>query len=355
MMVMEGKMLYPKLIIKTPTPSLYRDVHQKFKKIFQQYSPNVTPKSIDEAIIDFTPTYKYFNRPLTEIGMEIKRRFRKEIGEWMSCNIGIGTNRFFAKTAAGLHKPNGLDIMDATNATEIYKKLKLIDLCGINTRYEARLNAYGIVTPMQFLEAPLQKLKKQVFRSIVGYYWFLRLRGHEIDAVEFKRKSFGHSYALRNQTNDKAELSKLVMKLCEKTGRRLRRNSYSAMGMHVACLYTDGTYWHEGKKQHTPLYISFDIYRAAMRLLNHSGYEKRVRNLAVSVFDLIEHKCEQLELFNSPMSDVAAACDDMNDRYGEFVITPALMMGMKDTILDRVAFGSVKDLEDLYTDKGDNY
>jgi nucleotidyltransferase/DNA polymerase involved in DNA repair len=55
-----------------------------------------------------------------------------------------------------------------------------------------------------------------------------RLRGHEIDAVDFKHKSFGNTYALQKQTNDERELAKLLMKLCEKTGRRLRRAKYSA-------------------------------------------------------------------------------------------------------------------------------
>jgi DNA polymerase-4 len=71
----------------------------------------------------------------------------------------------------------------------VYKGVKLLDLNGINTRFQARLNAYGIFTPTEFYHAPLEKLKKQVFQSILGYYWYLRLRGHEIDAVDFKRKS----------------------------------------------------------------------------------------------------------------------------------------------------------------------
>ena len=83
---------------------------------------------------------------------------------------------------------------------------------------------------MEFYQAPLELLKKQVFQSILGYYWYLRLRGHEIDAVDFKRKSFGNTYALQKQTNDPRELAKLLMKLCEKTGRRLRRARYSAQG-----------------------------------------------------------------------------------------------------------------------------
>jgi hypothetical protein len=69
------------------------------------------------------------------------------------------------------------------------------------------------------------------------------------------------------------------------------------------------------------------------------GYKKRVRNLAVSVYDLVPHHSEQLEMFSSRSHAVAEAMDTINDKYGEFVITPALMMGMDDTITDRIAFG----------------
>jgi hypothetical protein len=86
----------------------------------------------------------------------------------------------------------------------------------------------------------------------------------------------------------------------------------------------------------------------AMPLLNLSGFKKRVRNLAVSVYDLIPSHSEQLEMFASKSRAVAKAMDKINDTYGEFVITPALMMGMDDTIIDRIAFGGVKELEELY-------
>ena len=82
--------------------------------------------------------------------------------------------------------------------------------------------------------------------------------------------------------------------------------------------------------------------------MNQSGYPKRVRNLAVSVYDLVPHQSEQLEMFDSRSHAVAEVMDKINEKYGEFVITPALMMGMDDTIIDRIAFGGVKELEELY-------
>jgi DNA polymerase IV len=95
---------------------------------------------------------------------------------------------------------------------------------------------------------------------------------------------------------------------------------------------------------HTPR----EIYTEALRLLDLSGYTKRVRNLAVSVYDLLPHRSEQLEMFSQRSHAVAEAMDKINDKYGEFVITPALMMGMDEMIIDRIAFGGVKELEELY-------
>ena len=176
----------------------------KFRKIFLDYTPDVTPKSIDEAVLDFSRVNNQvlFRKSLIDIGFEIKKWIRKEIGEWVSCNVGIGTNRFLAKTAASLHKPDGLDIITYKNLEKVYSALTLLDLCGINTRFQARLNVNRIFTPLQFLRADLQTLKKQVFQSICGYYWYLCIRGWEIDAVDFKRKSYGQSYALGKKSSD---------------------------------------------------------------------------------------------------------------------------------------------------------
>jgi hypothetical protein len=75
---------------------------------------------------------------------------------------------------------------------------------------------------------------------------------------------------------------------------------------------------------------------------------KRARNLAVNVSALIPVRSQQLEMFAQRSHAVARAMDRINDRYDEFVIKPALMMGMDDTIIDHIAFGGVKELEELY-------
>src|SRR6266404_4601809 len=163
MRVRDAQEIYPKVIVRSPDPPKYRDVHLKFKKIFQDYSPDVTPRSIDEAVIDFRPV-ENLHTDLVAAAKEIKQRMKDEIGEWIFCSIGIGTNMFLAKLAASLHKPDGLTLIDYTNLIATYKSAKLLDLNGINVRYQARLNIHGIHTPFDFFNATREKLEKEVFR-----------------------------------------------------------------------------------------------------------------------------------------------------------------------------------------------
>ena len=76
MRIREARLICPEIVVRTPDPPKYRDVHMKFKKIFQYYSPDVTPKSIDEAIIDFAPV-ESLGVDLVRISQEIKMRMKK--------------------------------------------------------------------------------------------------------------------------------------------------------------------------------------------------------------------------------------------------------------------------------------
>lgn len=348
----ECKKIAPEFVSLPVDAPKYRDAHIRFKKIFMSYTNNVVPKSIDEAVIDFTNSPIIKQKDMVGIGVEIKQRVKDEIGDWVRVNVGIGSNRFLAKTAAGINKPDGLEFIDHKNLLKTLKKLELLDLTGINVRYRARLNAKGIFTPLDLYDAPALKLKKEVFNSIIGVRWYLRLRGWEVDNAKQTRKTFGHQYALGKKTADRTDLARLIMKLSEKTGRRLRQAKYRAYGLHISLTYNDYSHWHKGQKTRHELYTSVDIFKAAMNLFDKQPSCKVVKKIAITVYNLKPVSIQQIDLFEDINRDleyrVSRACDDINDSYGEFTVTPAIMMEMNKTILDRISFGKVSNVEDLY-------
>ncbi len=348
MRVREAKQICPDIIILTPDPEKYFDAHRRFRKVLLKYTDRVTPKSIDEFIVDFSGSLAIQQgRSLVDIGYQIKKDMKKALGDYVTVNIGIAPNRFLAKVAAGLNKPDGLDVIDHRNLIKTYRKLILLDLPGINVRYQARLNFADIHSPLQFLEASSWKLKHQVFQSINGYYWYLRLRGYEIDDQPTNIQSFGQQYALGDKTADREKLSRLLMKLSEKCGRRLRRHGFTAHGVVLGLGYENHTYWGQRRKAKAPLYTTQDIYRNIMRLMNSAPMPARVTSLDVAVNYLQPVDPVQLGLFDNTRLDVISlmrAVDEANNRYGEFTVVPAIMANMYDLILKRVPFGSVRDI-----------
>lgn len=218
------------------------------------------------------------------------------------------------------------------------------------TRNAIRLGNMGIFSVLDFYQAPVWKLKA-AFSSINGYYWYTRLHGYEVDDVAFGRRSYGNSFALPKPLTTPAELSPILTKLVEKMGSRLRAAGYKAKGIHLAIFFRDGTFWHKGRLIPKVLFDSREMYREAFRLLLVCPYKKTVRNLAVSCFGLVKEKEIQLELFNDVVKKekLVNAVDKVNRRWGNFAVAPARMMATENVVLDRIAFGGVKELEELVT------
>lgn len=339
MRVKDSRLLCPDLIVLSPDPDKYRAVHRSLQKILSDYTPAVVPKSIDEFVLDLAGT-PALCRGLFIIGQEIKNRIWQEVGDYLTVSIGLGPNRFLAKTASNLHKPDGLDEINKDNFLKIYESLSLTDLTGIARQNAIRLSSIGIYTVLDFFHADL-RLLHSAFKSISAYYWLVRLRGWEVDDVDWGVKSFGHSYSLLKFVTKAEDLAPILSKLVEKVGFRMRESSYQAKGVHLGLLFKDHEYWHQGISLDQPVFLSQDIYRVAYRILSHSPYHLPVRNLAVSCFNLSPRNSLQLGLFEDRLKKerLVNALDDINDRWGNFVITPAIMAGTQTAVCDRISFG----------------
>lgn len=347
MRVKDGKSIYRQLIIVPPDPNKYRAVHLKLKELLGSYTDKITPKSIDEFVVDLEGA-PCFKTGVMNVAHEIKQRIKTEIGDFLTVSVGIAPNRFLAKTGAGLHKPDGLDEINENNYREIYEKLRLCDLCGIKTNNAVRLNQMNIFSVIDFFEAGAATLKA-AFGAVTGYYWYLRLRGYEVDDVVFARKSYGNSYALPMPFCSGEELARILQKLTEKTGMRMRRAGYKARGVHVGVLFRDLGYWHHGQVQPEMVWDSRDIYKTALKILNKCPYKKPIHTLSVACFDLVKQSGLQTYLLDDLVKkeNLVKAIDGINERWGNFVITPALMMNTAGYVPDRVAFGGIKELEEI--------
>ena len=378
MRVREGKLLYPHLIVLSPDPEKYCFVNRQLQRLLSEYSSDLSVESIDEMVMDLAraPRLKHESGSMNQeakskqtsmihdsifmirkvanvmqdIGKEIKRKIQTEIGEWLTVSIGIAPNRYLAKIASGLHKPDGLDIIDGNNVEEILGSLVLEDLCGIKEGNATRLRIAGIATPLDFYRATPLALKR-AFRAVTGYFWWLRLHGYEEAAFanssgEPQQKSFGQSYALgRPYLPAQSELHQILYQLVAKMGKRLRDAGFLASGVHTSCLFADHTYWNHGEKLTTALYADNDFYQRAKAIIL-TAPAKPVRILAVNCFNLQKSLYRQENLFfeEERKRFLTRAIDQIADRWGNGTVTSGRVLGTAQHVLDRIAFGRVKEL-----------
>lgn len=350
MRVRDARKLCPELIVLIPDPWKYRNVHLSFRRLLSEYTNDFQAKSIDEFVLQLKGSPSLKRQSTEEIAQEIKDRIREEIGDYLTVSIGISTNRFLAKTASNLKKPDGLSSITEKNHEDIFKKYDVTFLCGIKANNARRLASVGIKTVYDFYKADLWHLRS-AFHSVNSYYWYVRLRGWEIDDTPFGRRSYGNSYSLPKPFSEPHDLAPTLAKLVTKMTSRLRRAGYAARGIHVAISYRNGLYWHKGHAFPRTLFETTDIYKEAFDMLLSSPYREPVRNLAVSCFDLLKKDHLQLELFSDVLKKdrLSKTMDSVNTRFGDFVLTPATMIDMQKYVPDRIAFGNVKELEEFTT------
>lgn len=343
----EARALAPDFVILESDPPKYHYVYQTLASIMKDYSPHVQMKSIDEGIIDFHGTLSMHKRSLENIGYEIKQRVKDSLGDWMKINVGIGPNRFLAKTAASLNKPDGLDTISHANLLEVYKNLKLTDLTGIAKHYEARLNAANIHTPLEFLGASADILRRLVFHSVVGEDWYWRLRGHEVDDMPTKLGNVGRQFVLDVRSNKDEDILPRFHYLCETTAKKLRYNGVNARGVLVWASFQSGDHWYLRKMFKSSFYTDQAIYQRALYLFNQRPKHLIVTSMGITCYQLTPSSRNQVSLFDEVNRQewITEAVDTINERYGNFVVSSAHALTGKHQVKQKIPFGGTKYFE----------
>ena len=325
-----ARKIYPKIIVLESEPEKYREVSRQINRIFSEYTLAVEPYSVDESFLDFRDSKR---NPLVA-GAQIKQRIRREIGDWLTCSVGIAPNKFMAKLAADLQKPDGLSVVWRENLAEIYKSKKLTDLWGINHGWVNRLEKLGIVQPGQLLDYPVQNLISAYGKP--GFYIWQRVNGLEQDVITCstafdgsavrdgertasgvtqnatveryaqrnpetfhdRPKSFGHSWVLNFRTTDKEKLKPAVLRLAEKAARRMRAEGFVARGIYLSVRLVDGNSFHRSKKLGFEVSTGWELYESAIKIWQVWNFPEKVMHIAVGFTDL-KIKVNQLDLFNN--------------------------------------------------------
>jgi DNA polymerase-4 len=346
MKVFEAKAIFPNVLVMEPNPPRYRAVSDRLMEIIERHTPDILRMSIDEASLNLASTPDLVRLGPAGVGLAIKKALREEVGECVTCSVGISTSIWMAKQASNLNKRDGLERIDHTNLVPVFERLKLTDLSGIADASARRLALAGIHTPMEFLCSTPEELHRAGWNAEHANAWLRRLRGFEVGSFEgVSRKSYSHSHVMARATSSQRELEELLMRLSDMVGRRLRAAGRQGRVVSVGVVYRPIA-GHFSKQMTLPNPISTgeEIYRAALELLAAREPRREVGTLGVGLAGLNDADSGQMGLFTGeirPRNErLETAIDAIRDRFGEDAVQRARLLGRAPVVRDRIAFGN---------------
>jgi DNA polymerase-4 len=219
----------------------------------------------------------------------------------------------------------------------------LTDLTGIAHRNEKRLNSVGIMTPLQLLDTDSTTLHRIVFKSVVGDWWYKRLRGWEVDDVSTDVKRVGRQYVLESFSLSYDEILQRLHHLCESVGSRMRSQQKSARGIYVYAKTLERGYWHASSLSSLPFSSDQTIYAQALRLFQKAP--DGIKEIGIHCYELEPIEDSQLSLFNDQIvreRQVTNAIDGINKRFGDRTIHSADTLGTGIYVQAKIPFGSTR-------------
>jgi DNA polymerase-4 len=346
MKVFEAKAIFPAVVVMEPNPPRYRAVSDRLMEIIERHTPDVLRMSIDEASLNLAGTPGLVRLGPRGVGLAIKQALRAEVGECVTCSVGISTSIWMAKQASNLNKRDGLERIDHTNLVSVFERLQLTDLSGIAEASARRLKLAGIHTPLEFLRSTPEALHRAGWNPEHAKGWLRRLRGFEVSTFEgVERKSYSHSHVMARATSSQRELEELLMRLSDMVGRRLRSAGRRGRVVSIGVVYRPVA-GHFSKQVTLPAPISTgeEIYRAALGLLAAREPRREVGTLGVGLAGLTDADSGQMGLFAGevrPRNErLETAIDAIRDRFGEDAVQRARLLGRAQVVRDRIAFGN---------------
>jgi DNA polymerase-4 len=321
----DARQLCPAVVPVQANHRLYTEYHERILKAVDTCLPVENVCSIDEMACKLMGTERQV--PVArKLAVKVKQALREQVGECLTCSIGVAPNVFLGKVGSDLQKPDGLVVITKEDLPGILLGLQLQDIYGIGKRMEQRLHHAGIVNVEQLWKATPHQLRR-VWGGVNGLLFHQMLHGVDIQPPTSRySKSIGHQHVLEPDLRTKKGAHDFAQHLLTKGAERLRRGDYYCrrLGVHLSWVADLGGWWDE-----TDFFETRDTGFLLARLEDIWKRVPRTKPLSVGVvlLDLVHAEQHQPDLFATDTDrrqKLSPLIDRINDRYGRCSIGFAL-------------------------------
>ncbi|WP_378955657.1 DNA polymerase IV [Pelosinus sp. sgz500959] len=319
----EARRRCPEGIFLMPNMDKYAYVSDQIRHIFEDFSPLVEPLSMDEAFLDVTGM-EYLYPDATDIARQIKAKIKNEIN--LTASAGVATNKFLAKLASDLQKPNGLVTIHPGEEISLLAPMPVHKLWGVGHATANLLKKLQIETINDFRHADIKLLEHHLGIGAIDLYNLAWGRDSRPVIPDREAKSIGNENTFERDLRSLDEIKGVLIALSEKLGWRLRK--VGLWGRTITLKIRFSSFRTVTRSITLPSAISLDekIYQTACEMLQKIPLHEGVRLLGITVSKL-GHGSGQLSLFdeskesNERQEKITAVMDKLKDKFGERIIT----------------------------------
>jgi DNA polymerase-4 len=305
--------LCPDAIVLRPRMEHYAQISNQIREIFHRYTPVVEPLSLDEAFLDATESVQLFGSVET-IGRAIKQVIRNELN--LIASVGVAPNKFLAKLASDMDKPDGFTVIDLHAVESVLDPLSVARIWGVGKVTKQRFDRLGIQTIGQLRALSLQQLQDE-FGQNGAQFWRLA-RGIDDRRVIADReaKSISHETTFAEDISDMDVLRAWLMELTEQVAHRLRSHQIQGRTVHLKIRYSNFDTYMRSKSVSPATNATNQLWTMVSQLLSSELPDRPlvVRLLGMGVSSLQKQLPVQQSLFVEEQDDRDTRLDQMADQ-----------------------------------------
>jgi len=313
--VWQARKLHKNIIFVQARPATYVEIHHRIVAAVESCTPVTAVLSIDEMTCDLMGSEQQEKKAIALAG-RIKQAIYTQVGEVLHSSIGIGPNRFLAKTASNMQKPDGLTVIRQAELPQRLYGLKLADLNGIGRAMEQRLNRLGVETVQQLCESSKDRLR-HAWGGVEGERFHAKLHGEAIVPGPTQRATVGHSHVLSPDMRDPTSALAVIYRLLHKAAMRMRHYGYCAGGLSLHLSYLDRDSWRD-KVRFAPHSDTLKFNQVLAGLWQRRPNDGTILKVGVNLLDLTDQGQLSRDLFEAENQHegLNIVLDQINQRYG---------------------------------------
>jgi len=311
-----ARRLCPQALILPVRMDLYQEVSQEMFGILDSFSPLIEPLSIDEAFLDLAGTQRLLGEP-RQVAQRLRQRIRTELR--LTASVGIAHNKFLAKLASDLHKPDGLTIISPDDISRILTPLPVSRLWGIGKVTSEKLAGMGVKT-IGDLTMQSADWMRRFFGSDAEHYQRL---AHGLDdrqvVADQEAKSIGHEQTFEVDVAQADEVRRVLMDQVEQVGWRLRRHCLRARGVTLKIRYGHFQTISRSTTMDHATDVTAELWTAAKKIFEQWSFQP-VRLIGMTA-ERLTAGAGQLELFvdgqHQRQRNLDVVADKINLKFGQ--------------------------------------